>query len=226
MKRNFHYILLTSLLILSCQNPESQAEENDYKFQNGDLNSTFKKEETINTSSESQFENDESERKLKIQKDSLIAEGWEETDIQNGELPSCYNFLPKKGKSENYLEVHVGGGTDVSIKLMNIKTDKCVRFVFINSNTSYKITHIPEDKYYLKIAYGKNWLSKILNEQCIGKFIRNPMYKKGEDVLDFNNQYNTNGYSIPSYRLSLDVIADERNDACASENINEEEFNK
>ena len=194
MKHNFHYILLTSLLILSCQNPESQAEENDYKFQNGDLNSTFKKEETINTSNESQFENDENERKLKIQKDSLLAEGWEEKDLQNGQLPSCYNFLPQKGKFDNSLDVHVGGGTDVTLKLMNIKSNNCVRFIFINSGSSHHISHIPEGKYYLKKKKKKNWLSKITNGQCIGKFIRNPLYEKGEDILDFNIQYKTNGY--------------------------------
>ena len=82
----------------------------------------------------------------------------------------------------NYLEVYVGSGTDVSIKIMNLNTDKCIRYVFINSGSSYTINNIPEGRYYLKIAYGKNWLSKVESGQCIGKFIRNPMYEKGEDI--------------------------------------------
>jgi hypothetical protein len=50
----------------------------------------------------------------------------------------------KKSKINNYLEVHVGGGTDVAIKVMNLETDKCIRYVFINSGSTYKIKNIPE----------------------------------------------------------------------------------
>lgn len=187
------------------------------KPKNGDLDKTFVGQETLKKQSEDTY---------KKEKEKLISEGWKEEEIENGQLSSCYNFKPTKGKIKNRLEVIVGGGTDVSIKLMNMETEKCIRYVFINSGTTYSIENIPEGKYYLKIAYGKDWLSKVENEQCVGKFIKNPLYEKGEDILDFNIQRDTNGRSIPSYQLSLDVVSSGISNSFNSQNISESDFNK
>lgn len=183
---------------------------------NGDLNNSFSEKEKTDITPDQKFQH---------QKDSLISNGWLEQYLKNGLLSSCYNLKPKRGKIDNYLEITVGMGTDVAIKVMNIKTQQCIRYVFINSGSTYKIKNIPEGKYYLKIAYGKNWLSKVINGQCIGKFIRNPMYEKGEDILDYNLQYNSNGYRIPSFKLSLDVISTDISNSFNSANISENEFN-
>ena len=109
---------------------------------------------------------------------------------------------------------------------MNLSTDKCVRYVFINSGSTYTIRNIPEGSYYLKIAYGKNWLSKVESGRCVGKFIRDPMYEKGEDIMDFNIQYTADGYSIPSFKLQLDVVSNSISNSFNSQNISESEFNK
>jgi curved DNA-binding protein CbpA len=184
---------------------------------NGDLNNTFiEKEIKPEITDEQKFQN---------KKDSLISLGWQEQDINNGQLASCYNFKPKKGQIDNYLEIVVGGGTDVAVKIMNLNTEKCIRYVFINSGSTYEVKNIPEGKYYLKIAYGRNWVSKVVSGQCIGKFIRNPMYEKGEDILDFNLQHYSKGYRVPSFKLSLDVIATDITNSFNSENISEDSFN-
>lgn len=184
---------------------------------NGDLNDTFiEKEIKPELTPEQRFQRE---------KDSMISIGWQEQVNNNGQLSSCYNFKPRKGKIDNYLEVVVGGGTDVAIKIMNLKTEKCIRYVFINSGTTHQIKNIPEGQYYLKIAYGKNWISKVVNGQCIGKFIRHPMYEKGVDILDYNLQYSNDGYNVPSFRLSLDVIATDISNSFNSANISEGEFN-
>lgn len=167
-----------------------------------------------------------SEQLLQQEKQNLINQGWEERDVENGQLPSCYNFVPKRSNINNYLEVHVGGGTDVVIKVMNVDTEECIRYVFINSGSTYKIRNIPEGKYYLKIAYGKNWFSKIEGGQCIGKFIRNPLYEKGDDIMDFNLDYTSDGYSIPSFQLKLDVISTNTMSSFSSKNISESDFNQ
>lgn len=185
------------------------------KQKNGDLNNSFINQQTL-----------KKENKYKQEKDKLISEGWKEEEIQNGQLSTCYNFKPTKGKVKNRIEVIVGGGTDISIKVMNLETEKCIRYVFINSGTTYSIENIPEGKYYLKIAYGKDWLSKVENGQCVGKFVKNPFYEKGEDILDFNIQRNNNGRSIPSYKLSLDVVSSGISNSFNSQNISENDFNK
>lgn len=207
--------LIATILLISCNNQSYNKERNP---DNGDLNNSFVEQtSTIELSPEQKFEQE---------KEKLISDGWQELQIENGQLPSCYNFSPKKGNIDNHLEVYVGSGTDVSIKVMNLNTDKCVRYVFINSGTTYSIRNIPEGKYYLKIAYGKNWISKVENGQCNGRFLRNPMYEKGEDIMDFNVQYSSDGYSVPSYKLELDVISSEISNSFNSQNISENEFNQ
>ncbi|MCE2711875.1 MAG: hypothetical protein LW688_04970 [Cryomorphaceae bacterium] len=189
----------------------------DSNYVNGDLDNTF----TEQTSEE----NIANEKYLRL-KEKLIANGWQERNNDNGQLPSCYNFVPKKGNLDNSLNVYVGSGTDVAIKLMNVETEKCVRYVFINSETDYSIENIPEGQYYLKIAYGKDWLSKNVNGQCIGKFVKNPMYEKGDDILDFNKIITATGYSIPSYSLQLDVVSSGAANSFDSQDISEKDFNK
>ncbi|HEX8514554.1 MAG TPA: J domain-containing protein [Bacteroidia bacterium] len=158
-------------------------------------------------------------------KDSLIASGWKYDKISNGQLPSCYNVKPKKGNVSNYLEVNVGGGTDVVIKVMNQKTEKCIRNVFINSRSTYTIENIPEGEYYLKIAYGKEWFTTIKDRQCIGMFLRNPMYERGQEIMNFNRQKTADGIITPSFKLSLDVISSDISNSFISKNISESEFN-
>jgi hypothetical protein len=191
--------------------------QNNKNTKNGDLDNTFVNQQNLKK---------ENEEKFKKEKEKLISEGWKEEEIENGQLPSCYNFKPTQGEINNHLDVIVGGGTDVSIKVMNIETEKCIRYVFINSGTTFSIDNIPEGIYYLKIAYGKEWLSKVENGQCNGKFIRNPLYEKGEDILNFNIQRNNNGRSIPSYQLSLDVVSSGISNSFNSQNISESDFNK
>lgn len=189
----------------------------DGKQVNGDLDNTFTEQ-----TSEEKLANEKYSRL----KEKLIDDGWQERNNDNGQFPTCYNFAPKKGNLDNSLNVYVGSGTDVAIKLMNIESEKCVRYVFINSGTDYSIENIPEGKYYLKIAYGKDWLSKNVNGQCVGKFVKNPLYEKGLDILDFNKINTATGYSIPSYSLHLDVVSSGYSNSFNSQNISEKDFNK
>lgn len=191
---------------------------NDNTPNNGNLDKTF--------AAEKQKPSLTPEQKIQQEKEILYREGWEENNMQNGVLPNCYNFKPKRGQINNYLDVYVGSGTDVAIKLINLESNQCVRYVFINSGTYYSIRNIPEGKYYIKIAYGKNWLSKTESGYCIGKFIRNPIYDKGTDIMDFNIQNTFDGYSIPSFKLQLDIVSNDRVNSFDSHNISENEFNQ
>jgi hypothetical protein len=214
--KSFFLAILTISLLTACTEESSSEVEN--APENGDLNTTFIEQDPVKELT--------AEQKFQLKKEKLIAEGWQDLGIENGPLPSCYNFSPQNGDVDNYLEVYVGSGTDVAIKVMNLNTEECIRYVFINSGTTYTIRNIPEGRYYLKIAYGKNWLSKVENGQCIGKFIRNPMYEKGEDIMDFNIQHFSEGFSIPSFKLQLDVVSTGISNSFSSQNISETEFNQ
>jgi curved DNA-binding protein CbpA len=172
------------------------------------------------------LENISQDEYLQIKKEYWITEGWEETPVETGQMHKCYNFTPKRGDIDNYLEVYAGSSTDVVIKVMNCNTNKCIRYVFINSNSTYKIKNIPEGKYYLKIAYGKNWYSKVENGVCQGKFLKNSLYEKGTDILDFHIVEMDYEYQVPSFRLELDVETTNFANRFDSDEISEEEFNK
>jgi hypothetical protein len=111
---------------------------------------------------------------------------------------------------------------------MDYATDICIRYVYVNSNTSYRARNIPQGRYYLKIAYGKEWYSKVENGRCTGRFLRNPLYEKGDEILNYNMKYDyiNDGYKIPSYSVKLDVISSNRNNEFPTTDITEDEFNK
>lgn len=217
MKKTFALSLLIFILFISCDTGSEDSGTNN-EIENGDLTDAFKEQQEISKPVV--------DLRFQQVKDSLLAIGWQEQDILDGQLPNCYNFKPEVGDIDNSLTVSVGTGTDVVIKVMNLENDKCARYVFVNRGSTYAIRNIPQGKYYLKIAFGKNWLSKLENEQCIGKFISNSIYEKGEDILDFNIEYTSDGYSIPSFTLQMDVISNDISRSFNSHNISESEFNK
>ena len=164
-------------------------------------------------------------------------EGWDKVDLTNGSSPDCYNYEPEYDYSlDNKLEVTVGANTDVVLKLINAKTKKCIRYVYIRSNSIFTLRNIPEGKYYTKIAYGFDWRQKIENGKCIGRFARNSLYKRGERNMDFNKidrgitrkgESEFTNYDIPSFKLSLNVIqTDFDSDSFSTNSINENEFNE
>jgi hypothetical protein len=220
MKINYLIIQFLMLILLSsCANDSSRYSDAKY-HENGDLDNTFKNDSIATPKVITP------EEALKLEKEKLLKEGWEENEMKNGQLSKCYNFKPKFSSIDNKLEVTVGSGTDVVIKLMNKETNKCIRYVYINSQNTYEIKNIPEGVYYLKIAYGRNWISKVENGKCVGKFLSNQMYEEGSDVLDFNIQRTYEGKSIPSFRLELDVVSNNSMSSFSSQNISEEAFNQ
>lgn len=204
----------------ACDSNTTKQQENN--IANGNLDNSFKNptDEAGNTSPSLT-----PEEQYQSQKQQLIAQGWSENNISNGVMSSCYNFKPKYGKLKNYLAISVGSNTNVAIKLMDQNTNKCVRYVYINANSSYRIKNIPEGIYYLKIAYGSDWISHIENRKCVGKFLRGSLYKRGDDVLDFYRKNTYEGYSIPSFSLQLDVVASDYSNQFDSQSITENDFN-
>ena len=131
-------------------------------------------------------------------------------DVSNGELLGCNGIKPKYNYGlDNKLLVSVGSNANVAVKLINIINDKCIRYVFIKKNSSYSIRNIPEGRYYLKIAYGDDWSVIDGQPSCTGRFTKNTLFEKGEDVLDYNLVYSGNGYQVPSFSLKLNLILGE-----------------
>lgn len=112
---------------------------------------------------------------------------WEKKNYHSGVTPECENVTPQYDyKLDNYLRINVGSGTDVVVKLMKIGYygDECIRIVYVRSSDNYEIKNVPEGRYYLKIAYGKDYRQKIADNQCYVKFMKNAKYDKGIDILN------------------------------------------
>lgn len=217
MKKLFVCFLIGTIGLTGCYYyPQSSSESND-TISDGKINTTF-----IGNDSMSDLDSDR-----QIKNENVSNEGWVVQKNQNGQLPDCYNFIPFIGVVDNYLEVIVGSSTDVAIKVMHLETDKCVRFVFINGGSSYQIKNIPEGRYYLKIAYGKDWFSKAENGQCVGKFTKNTLFEKGENIMDFIIKHKDDGsYSVPSFELELDILQSDTSNKFNAQKISEDEFNQ
>jgi hypothetical protein len=214
--RNLKFISLILIIIcaFSCQNNSQERQNGDIEFNNNNVDSVVMDDVTENPETEAISETE----KLKL-------EGWVSEEPMNGNMSDCYNYRKKFGNIDNYLTINVGGNTNVVVKLMDNSTDLCIRYVYVNQSSSYTIRKIPEGIYYLKIAYGFNWMTQTDEGNCIGKFTKSALYEKGTDLLDYNVIETVDGTSIPSYEISLDVHASNIQNEFNSTNISENEFN-
>jgi len=167
----------------------------------------------------------------------ILDESWEAVTYSNGDAPECFNYTPRYDRElDNHLRVTVGGGTDVVIKVMQVGSDRCIRYVYVKSRSTYSIRNIPEGTYYLKIAYGKRWVEKKDAGMCIGKFASSPLYEKGQDILDFltrstgisyENGQRYENFEIPSFEIQLDVVTTGfSSNNLNTDGISEAEFNQ
>ena len=190
--------------------------------ENGNLDSSFRDSTTEGGSSSKLTP----EQRYQVLKKQVLAQGWNEERVRNGVMSSCYNFKPSYGKLANRLTIQVGKNTDVAIKVMELNSGKCIRYVYVNAASTYTIQRIPEGFYYLKIAYGTDWVSHVAHRKCVGKFLRGALYKRGENTLDFRRVETDEGYSVPSFSLQLDVIASDLANQFDSQTISEGDFNQ
>lgn len=155
---------------------------------------------------------------------------WEKKTYKSGATPKNYNFKGKFDyKLDNFLKIKVGKNTEVVVKMYKMgKTksqDQLARIVYINSNTVNFIRNVPEGKYYLKIAYGREWKETTKNGKKYGTFTRKALYEESKQVLDFNTVKTSKGINIPSYNLALDLTSGGYTPGGSDDNIDADEFN-
>ena len=160
--------------------------------------------------------------------------GWKETNYKTGDIPGCNRSKQIFDyEINNRLEISVGPNTNAVIKIIDTRTRKSIRSVFVKADSKFVMRHIPEGQYYLKIAYGWNWMENSVSGKCVAKFTQNAIYKKSKEIFDFNKideGEKTVGdsvyknYSIPSYSLKLDIVTSDLADTFKSDLISEDEF--
>lgn len=119
-----------------------------------------------------------------------INEGWilKSNCCMDGELPSSYGVKPKHGLQDNYFDINMGEGGNIVLKIIDLSTDKCIRYIYVSEQSSITINQIPQGQYYLKIAYGYDWMEKIEDGFTHGKFTRNCCYEKSVDIFSVSDK--------------------------------------
>lgn len=147
--------------------------------------------------------------------------------MMTGNFPQCSGIKPKYDYNLKTRIIVSAQSSDIALKLIDKKTDRCIRFVFINESATYTVRNIPEGLYYLKIAYGNDWAVKEGDPICKGHFTSNVSYKKDTDIYNFYIETSEDGSSsTPYYKLKLYTVYTTGTDYSNTQNsISEEDFN-
>ncbi len=153
--------------------------------------------------------------------DELIRQGWTYKTLVDGEFSSEYGYQPIYGIQDNYFDIFMGNGSDIVVKIMDAKTDKCIRYVAVNESSSTTVSQIPQGIYYLKIAYGEDWAELETDSIVLGKFTRNVFYEKSVQQFDFGKK---NSSQFVNYKLEINIQNDSGLNNFETKPISEEEF--
>lgn len=156
------------------------------------------------------------------QQEALLQQGWTAGPVENGDLSEKYGYEPKFGLQDNYFDITMGEGSSVAVKIMDVETDRCIRFVFVNENSTATVSQIPQGKYYLKLAYGRDWMQHDTDSVTVGKFTTHVFYEKSRNVFDFGQK---NSLREVNYELKINVRNASAENNFSTEPISESEFN-
>lgn len=155
-----------------------------------------------------------------IAQQELIDEGWTKATPDEN-LAEAYGIKPIYGTQDNYFDIAIGNGCNVVVKIVDRYTDRCIRCVYVEENSTTTVQEIPQGVYYLKLAYGYDWMVLNTVDGKIGKFTRNVHYEKSQDVFDFGEK---NSRDEINYRLEINVVNSKLDNNFLATPIDEEEF--
>ena len=155
--------------------------------------------------------------------ENLIKEGWEFETPQGGELGDEYGVKPIYGVHDNYFDITIGEGCSVAIKIMDVTSGKCIRYVYVPENETVTVTEIPQGQYFLKLAYGKDWMEKDTDSITQGKFTKKAFFEKSTESYNFGKK---NTGDFVNYSLKINVVDETTENNFTTVSISEDEFNK
>lgn len=160
---------------------------------------------------------------ITVNQQKLLDEGWNSIskDVKSRDISSEYGIIPVYGIQDNYIDVKMGRGSDLALKIIDLSKNKCIRYIYVQEDSEYTIAQIPQGKYKLLIAYGKNWMIRQENGETFGKFADYVHYEQSVDIFDFGKK---NTQEIINYLLTINVQEDIHATNFITEEIHEDQF--
>lgn len=153
--------------------------------------------------------------------ETMMANGWELSTPEGGDFDESMGIKPVYGLQDNYFDITIGKGFSVAVKIMSQKEHKCIRYIFVPEGQTVTVNEIPQGKYYLKLAYGNDWMVKTKGNHTLGKFTKNAFYEKSTNIFDFGMKNST---QLVNYKLEINVIDGSAKNNFQTIAINETEF--
>ena len=169
MNRNFYYLLISVLLLVSCNNAQQE---------------------------------DSTTLERTPEQEALIQEGWNIVSDNSGDLGKEYGVTPQYGILDNYFDIYIDGGLNVAVKIVDADNDQCIRYVYVPNGEQVTVGQIPQGRYYLKLAYGRDWMETEEDGMTKGKFTRNTFFERSVSCYDFGKK---NSQTYVNYSLELNV---------------------
>lgn len=162
------------------------------------------------------------EEKVSVNQQKLLDEGWNlSNENQSRDLSSTYGVTPIYGTLDNYFDIKMGKGSDLVLKIIDLSKDKCIRYIYVQENSEYTVSQIPQGKYKLLIAYGRKWMTQQKDGKYWGKFADNAYYEQSVDIFDFGKK---NSREMVNYLLTINVQESLHTTNFSTKEISEEEF--
>ncbi len=152
----------------------------------------------------------------------LKDEGWDSIkDLKSRDISLEYGITPIYGIQDNYFDVKMGVGSNLALKIIDLSNNRCIRYIYVQENSEYTVSQIPQGKYKLLIAYGKNWMTLQKDGETFGKFADNVHYEQSVDVFDFGKK---NSKDMVNYLLTINIKEDLHATNFNTEEISEDQF--
>lgn len=153
--------------------------------------------------------------------EELVQNGWSSKIPIGGDLGPEYGVKPVYGIQDNYFDIRIGEGFNAAIKIVNAESEQCIRYVYVPEGETITVSQIPQGRYYLKLAYGKDWMEHNDGKRICAKFTKNQSFEKSTSCYDFGKK---NSQGLVNYSLEINVINDDIEHEFETVKITEEEF--
>ena len=125
---------------------------------------------------------------------------------EKSELDCANNASKFNMNLDNYLKITNGKNSEVIVDIVNLETLESVRTIHLPKDAQHYVRNIPEATYNLEIVYGTDLKKTTTDGNCKLSFNNKLAKESGNDKLDFNTYRDSNGISVPSYSITLDVL--------------------